>query len=524
MTVRTRFAPSPTGYLHIGGVRTALFNWLFARSRGGQFILRIDDTDLSRNIDEALGPILEGFRWLGIGWDEGPEVGGPYEPYFQSRRLEKYQAAAGRLVGEGKAYHCYCTPQEIDAERKSAEKAKRPYLYGRRCLKLTDEDRRRFEVEGRKPVIRFKVPHGRKVFVEDQVRGRVEQDSTLVNDLVILRGDGTATYNFASVVDDAEMQITHVIRAEEHLPNTPPQILLFEALGYPLPQFAHLPYVAAPGTREKMSKRHIDRYRQSAGFKQMLEHGGQIFALLGIAAEAAPNPVMVEFYRTLGYLPEALVNYLARLGWSLDERSEIIALEDVIANFSLERVVKSPASFDPDKLFWVEGEYMRKLSLEEKTAGVIPFLERAGLVKEPLVLAEHEKLRRVVVALGDRLKVFGDVLIYGDFFFKEEISYDEQAVKKRLAKPEVPELLSKLKPAIADAEPFTAARLEEVVRQFAERNGCNASQVIHPLRVAVTGKQIGPGVFECVEIIGREKVLERIDRALGLAAVVSRSN
>src|SRR5262249_52211118 len=266
-TVRTRFAPSPTGYMHIGGMRTALFNWLWARHNNGKFILRIDDTDEARNQEAALQPILRAFRWLGLNWDEGPEIGGPYAPYYQSQRGELYRAAADRLLKSGHAYQDFSTPEEIQADRAQADKEKRPYVNQRRSLELSDAERTRLESEGRPWVLRFLIPRGRTVVLDDLIRERVEWDTSLMVDPVILRANGTPLYNFATVIDDAQMQISHVIRAEEHLSNTPVQLLLHEALGNTLPQFAHVPYVAAPGSKEKLSKRKIEQYRKNPQFK-----------------------------------------------------------------------------------------------------------------------------------------------------------------------------------------------------------------------------------------------------------------
>lgn len=479
MTVRTRFAPSPTGFLHIGGVRTALFNWLLARRHGGQFILRIDDTDQQRHVEEAVRLILEGFRWMGMDWDEGPEVGGPFGPYFQSQRGDLYHAAAQTLVDSGAVYRDYSTEQERAADKAAADAGKRAYRFRRKPY--TDEQIRRFEAEGRPFALRFEVPLGRKVVVNDLIKGAVEQSTDDIGDFVIVRPDGSPLYNFASVVDDAQMRITHVVRAEEHLPNTYSQMLLFEALGYELPQFAHVPYVAEPGSKKKLSKR---------------------FGAVGL-----------DHFIEQGYLPEAMMNYLARLGWSWDETTEIFTRADLIEKFSLDRVNSSPASHDPDKLFWVESEWMKTLPMDRKVAGVTPYLEREGLVTTPLDDATRRRVEQVLDALGDRLKVFSDILKLGRYFFTDTLTYDPDAVKKRLRKDGVPQILTDVDGLLATAEPFDLATLEDAIKQYAESKGEGLGKVVNALRVATTGQGVGPGLYDCLVILGRDACRERIRRS-----------
>jgi glutamyl-tRNA synthetase len=509
MTIRTRFAPSPTGYLHIGGVRTALFNWLLARRHNGQFILRIDDTDIERNQPEALQPILDGFRWLGITWDEGPEVGGPNGPYFQSERAHLYREAAYRMVETGHAYPCYMAKEDLDAARKEAEQTKRNYVHrGPNRSAPPAENLRRLKESP--AAVRLKVPGGRTIAIDDLIRRRVEWQSDLLGDPVILRADGSALYNLATVVDDVAMGITHVVRAAEHLSNTQTQVLIYEALGAPVPQFAHVPLVYLNG--KKMSKRDAEKLR-TPEMRATLRSIG--FTDAEIDSRLDLNPISVAFYRELGYLPQALVNYLGRLGWSLDAKEEVIELDRMIANFSLERVNDAPGNFDPAKLYWLAGEYMRKLPLEERVAGVIPFLVRAGLIAEPPDDAT-QKIRRVVEACGERLKLFSDILQYGGFFFRKDPEYDPQAVKKRLRKEYVPEHLRAFANVLADVEPFEPGPLEEALRAFCDKVGVKAGDMIHALRVSTTGVMMGPGVFECLEILGRDETLRRIERALQL--------
>src|SRR5215813_12858148 len=425
--VRTRFAPSPTGYLHIGGVRTALFNWLFARRHGGQFLLRIDDTDQQRNVDEALAPILHGFRWLGIDWDEGPEVGGPCGPYYQSQRRERYQAAIDRLLAGGFAYRDYATTDEIQAERAAAEAEKRAFIYSRRWMADTAETQRRFETEGRKGVVRLNMPHEGTLVIKDLIRGDVEFQWVREQDHVIQRADGTPLYNLATVVDEHDFEISHVIRAEEHLSNTPRQVFVAQSLGYPLPEYAHVPFVAEPGSRNKLSKRKLGQYLKNSEFARLYKHGVDIAARLSLQATAETfNPVIVDFYEEVGYLPDAIINYLMLLGWSYDDKTEFFTREQMIEKFSLDRVNKAPASFDCKKLWAFEDQYMQQVPPKQKVQKVLGFLQRAGIISDPPPCDVGPKLLQIVEAAGDRLKVFGDILEYADFFvLDEKLPYDE---------------------------------------------------------------------------------------------------
>jgi glutamyl-tRNA synthetase len=517
MTVRTRFAPSPTGYLHIGGVRTALFNWLFARQRGGRFILRIDDTDEARNVEQALAPILDGLRWLGIDWDEGPGVGGPHAPYFQSARADRHRAAAERLLAGGHAYRDYATAAELDEERKAAQAAGRPFLYSRRFAAETDAAAARYAAEGRQGVVRLKMPRTGSLVIDDAVRGRVEFAWEREQDHVIQRADGSCLYHLASVVDDHDFEISHVIRAEEHLSNTPRQAFIALALGYPLPAYAHLPLVAEPGSRTKLSKRKLAQYLKNPDFKLVAEHGTRIAEQIGLAPDADTfNPVIVDFYREVGYLPWAIDNYLALLGWSFDDHTEFFSREELVARFSLERINSSPASFDPRKLWAVQDHYMHRLTTDEKLALMLPFLIRAGLLTEPVPPEKADLVRQVVEASGDRLKVAGDILAYADFFLVEPPPLDEAAVRQRLAKPGVRGLLAAYAAALPQVDPFAAGPLEEALKRVVEEAGVKVGDLVHAVRVAVTGKTVGPGLYDCLAILGREKATARIDRALPL--------
>jgi len=516
VTVRTRFAPSPTGYLHIGGVRTALFNWLFTRHHGGQFLLRIDDTDQQRNVEAALAPILHGFEWLGIDWDEGPDKGGPHGPYYQSQRLAHYQAAADRLVASGHAYHDYARPEEIAAEREAADREKRPFLYSRKWMAETANERVRFENEGRSAVVRLKMPRAGTLVIDDQIRGQVEFEWAREQDHVIQRADGTCLYHLASVVDDHDFEITHVIRAEEHLSNTPRQIFILESLGYPRPVYAHLPYVAEPGSKTKLSKRKLDKYLKNRDFAQIYEHGRAIATALGLAPSADTfNPVIVDFYEQVGYLPDAIVNYLVLLGWSFDERTEFFTRQQMIDNFSLERVNKAPASFDPKKLWSFQDHYMQELPIDTKVEMMLPYLERAGVVSTPATDAVRTRLRQVIQAAGDRLKVAGDILDFEDFFVPDErLRYDDAAFEKQLRDAENAARLTRFRDRLAVAEQFDPGALEQLLQAFIADEQIGVGKIIHAIRVAVTGKAVGFGLFETLALLGREGSLTRIDRAL----------
>ncbi len=517
--VRTRFAPSPTGYLHIGGVRTALFNWLYARSHGGKFVLRIDDTDQQRNVDEALGPILHGFRWLGIDWDEGAEVGGDYGPYYQSQRSERYQAAVDRLLEAGVAYRDYATPEELQAERDAAQQAKERFVYSRKFMGDTEARRSEFEAEGRKAVVRLKMPREGVCRFDDHVRGAMEFEWQREQDHVIQRADGSCLYHLASVVDDHEMQISHVIRAEEHLSNTPRQIFIAQGLGYELPQYAHLPFVAEPGSKNKLSKRKLDKYMKNPDFAKLNERGLNIAQRIGLPTAAETfNPVIVDFYEQVGFLPQAVLNYLLLLGWALDDKTEEFDREQMIEHFSLERVNKAAASFDPAKLLAFQERYMLALPPDEKLQMTLPYVERAGWIDDGNREGQTTMLRGVLAAAGDRLKVAGDVLEFEDFFVADaDLTYDEKALQKRLRKPaEAAGLLARFRERLAAAQAFGTEDLDRLMHEFVEAEGIKIGQIIHAVRVAATGKAVGFGVFESLALLGRERCLARIDRALGL--------
>ncbi|MBX9625212.1 MAG: glutamate--tRNA ligase [Gemmataceae bacterium] len=515
MTVRTRFAPSPTGYLHIGGVRTALFNWLFARKHGGQFILRIDDTDQQRNVAEALQPIIDGFRWLGLDWDEGPEVGGPHGPYSQSQKLPRYQEAVRQLLDKGLAYWDYATPEETKAEMEAAEKERRPKIYSRRWTAETDADRKRFEAEGRKGSVKAKMPRDGVCRFTDHVRGIVEVPWAGEQDTVIQRSDGSVTYNLANVVDDFDMKISHVIRAEEHLANTPRQIFMLEGLGYPRPEYAHLPFVAEPpikgGGKNKLSKRKIASYLTNAEFKKVYDHGKAVADRLGLRGTPETfNPVLTDFYQTVGYLPAAVLNYLVLLGWSLDGSTEEFAVAQMKELFSLERVTKGAASFDAKKLFAFQERAMVALPTAEKVAMVTPYLVRAGFTPYPAMVTA------IVEAAGPRLKVAGDILDYTEFFAADDqLVYDPKAVAENVTGEPAAGWVVGLREVLATTEPFDVPTLKAAVEAFAAARGAKLKPVSQTLRVLVTGKEVGFGTFDTLALLGRERCLARIDGIMG---------
>nr|BAL60089.1 glutamyl-tRNA synthetase [Candidatus Acetothermum autotrophicum] len=471
MTVRVRFAPSPTGELHVGGARTALFNWLFARKHQGVFILRFEDTDIERNRPELIEPILESLRWLGLLWDEGP--------YFQSQRLNLYREWAERLLSEGKAYRCYCTPEELEAKRKAALAAKQKPKYDGRCRTLTAQEEQKFLSEGRRPALRLKIPQAGTITVEDAIRGRVEFDFSELDDFIILRSDGRPTYNFAVVVDDVTMGITHVIRADEHLNNTPKQILIYQAFGVPIPVFAHVPMVLAKD-RSKLSKRH--------------------------------GATAVFEFRDRGVLPEALVNYLARLGWSHGDQ-EIFSTEELIENFSLEAVHPSAAIFDEEKLFWVNQHYIKTGDPKRLGELVRPFLVKLNIMSEAEAQAvPTDALARLVMLFRERAKTLIELAEPARYMLTDNFPYDSEAVQKFLT-PEKIVLLRGLAEALAYVESFTAAELERAARAYLESQGKALKDIAQACRVALTGRTAGAGLFETMELIGRERVLARLRRA-----------
>lgn len=482
---RVRFAPSPTGELHIGGVRTALFNWLFARHHKGTFVLRIEDTDIIRSQENFTSAIIDNLAWLGLNWDEGPEVGGEYGPYFQSRRLHIYREYAEKLLNEGKAYLCYCTAEELEIKKKKMREQDLPPVYDGHCRDLSETEKAKLERAGRKPTVRFKIPDAGELTVKDLLRGEVKFDSSTLGDFILLKSDGSPTFNFANVVDDALMRITHVIRGDDHLSNTPRQLLIYRALGFSPPLYAHIPMILGKDG-SKLSKRH--------------------------------GATAVSYYREKGFLPWAVINYLALLGWSTPDSQQFFEQNELINKFSLERINKSPAVFDPQKLEWMNGEYIRKTNLDELTRLLIPYLKEKGWVKDDLDEEAYRKVRGIVRLEQDRLRTLSDITELADFFFQEDFVYDKKAVEKRLKKEYVHPLLKRIKDEITAMDSLNEAQLEKMMRGLAEELDLSTSKVFHPLRVALTGKMRGPGLFELAAVLGKKEVIRRIDRALQLLA------
>ncbi|VTR91314.1 glutamyl-trna synthetase : Glutamate--tRNA ligase OS=Pirellula staleyi (strain ATCC 27377 / DSM 6068 / ICPB 4128) GN=gltX PE=3 SV=1: tRNA-synt_1c: tRNA-synt_1c [Gemmata massiliana] len=523
MTVRTRFAPSPTGYLHIGGVRTALFNWLYARRHEGQFVLRIDDTDAARNRAEAVKPILDGFDWLGMDWDEGPtkdasgDSFGPHKPYFQGQRNDKYVAAAMKLMAEGKAYPDYTTQAEQDSRRDLATRLKKAYVHRGSNRDVAPEENLRLYKEKPAPVL-LKVPAGETVVFEDHVRGRVEVSTDTIRDPALLRAPNEAgvcgaLYAFATVVDEVDFGITHVIRAEEHLSNTPVQLLiysalLYQAMGKKPPEFAHIPLVYYKG--EKMSKRKLPPL--SATEINALKACG--WTEDEIKGRDDLNIATVAYYRELGYLPGALVNYLLRLGWSLNDTDEFIPLDVAVKNFSLDRVTKAPGNFDEKKLLWLQGEYMKLLSPAEKLERSLPYLRRAKLVSDPIPEATHALLLKIAEASAERIKLLSDFVFYSAPLLKDVPDYNPKAVADKLAKPGVADRLRGFADELRALEPFDAPTILAAFMGYATKVGVKPRDLDGPLRVAVTGETTGFGLPETLVLLGRDKVLARIENAI----------
>jgi glutamyl-tRNA synthetase len=482
--VRTRFAPSPTGFLHVGGARTALFNWLYARHYGGVFVLRIEDTDLERSTEESVTAILEGLEWLGLTWDEGPGCGGDYGPYFQSERLDIYKYYVQRLLDEDKAYLCYCTPEELKARREEALAQGRDPKYDRRCAQLTDAERKALEAEGRQPVVRFRSNDVGTTEVNDLIRGQIIFENGMLDDFVIQKSDGMPTYNFAVVIDDHLMKITHVIRGDDHISNTPRQIQVYQALDFPVPEFAHLPMILG-NDKTRLSKRH--------------------------------GATSVTEYRDQGFLPKAMVNYLALLGWSYSATDTLFTPEELIEKFSLDRVSRNPAVFDMKKLEWMNGVYLRELDPEELTGLVIPRLQKEGLLPESIDAAARERVKKIAVSLQSRIRTLAEFVPSSRYFFEDDIEYDPAAVDKILARDYVPDMFAMLLDKLMQVEPFTEDNIEQVFLEVQEEVGRKLGDVIQPVRVAVTGTRVSPGMYEVLAALGRPRTLQRLKAAAEMA-------
>jgi glutamyl-tRNA synthetase len=479
--VRVRFAPSPTGHLHIGGARTAIYNWALARRMGGTFILRIDDTDPERSTEENVAAILRGLRWLGLDWDEGPEAGGTHGPYFQTLRAFTYLEALEVLRAGGHAYPCFCTSEQLEANRDAA-RAKGGYAgYDRTCRRLDPETVAARLEAGEPHVWRLSVPEDRtEVVFEDAIRGHMSFPADALDDFVLLRTDGTPTYNYASVVDDALMEITHVIRGDDHLSNTPRQILVFEALGHEVPVFAHLPMIWGPDGK-RLSKRH--------------------------------GATSVEAYRDEGFLPEAVLNYLALLGWSLDGATTMIPAKTLAASFSLDRVSSNPAILDIDKLEWMNGVYMREMGAPAFVGRMVPWLVEAGLATQEELDARKDWLLKLAPLVSERVRRLDEIVPMVRFLF-QDVEIDPGAREKVLEAEGASRALAAARETLAELPTFEAAAIEEALRVVPESTGVKAKLVFQAVRVAVTGTTVSPPLFESLELLGREKALARLDAAI----------
>ncbi len=485
-TVRVRFAPSPTGFLHVGGARTALFNWLLARQKHGVFVLRIEDTDMARSTEASLEGILEGMRFLGMDWDEGPDKGGDFGPYFQSQRLHLYKEYADQLLQSERAYECFCTSEELNAMREEARAEKRDPKYDGRCRHLSADEREAKRAAGLTSVLRFATDYDGQTTVDDRIRGLVAFDNRQLDDFVIFKTDGMPTYNFAVVVDDALMQISHVIRGEDHLSNTPKQIQIYEALGFAVPQFAHIPMILGPD-KTRLSKRH--------------------------------GATSVTQFRDEGYLQEAMVNYLALLGWGYDDSQTVFAPSELIEKFALERVSKNPAVFDLKKLEWLNGVYLRDLDLPTLTAAALPFFQRAGLVDESPTTEQTARVERVLETLQPRLKRLDEIEVSASYFFQDVVEYEEKAARKGLLKGSAQEILTFLAKHLNTVSTFDEPTLKPVFAAAMEQFDCKLGDVMQPVRVAVTGTNSSPSMYEVLPILGREVTVQRIQNAVTFITV-----
>ncbi|UKS25616.1 glutamate--tRNA ligase [Paenibacillus sp. HWE-109] len=480
--LRVRYAPSPTGHLHIGGARTALFDYLLARRHGGAFVVRFEDTDQTRHKESGIEDQLNGLRWLGLEWDESVDIGGPYGPYRQMERLDIYQTYLDQLLQSGHAYHCYCSEADLEQERAEQEASGEMGGYSGKCRHLTPEQVAAHQAEGRKPSTRFRVPADRIIEIEDKVREHVEFESNGIGDFIIARTDGIPTYNFAVIVDDHLMKINLVIRGEEHLSNTPRQILMYEALGLPIPDFAHLALILNPD-RKKMSKRD----------ESIIQ--------------------FIEQYRELGYLPEAVVNFIALLGWSPGGEEEIFTKEELIAQFDLDRVSKSPAVFDMDKLNWMNNAYLKKAPLSRVVELSVPHLQKAGYIQGDLDEAAQDWIAALVGLNQDRMRYAAEIVELSSIFFKDELVIDEEAAAV-LKEEHVPVVLASFLTQVEQAEAFTVEAIPALLKQVQKDTGFKGKQLFMSIRSALTGQVHGPDLNVSLYLLGKEKVASRLRNLL----------
>ncbi|MBM3501268.1 MAG: glutamate--tRNA ligase [Armatimonadetes bacterium] len=475
--IRVRFAPSPTGSLHVGHAHTALFNWLFARHHGGTFILRIEDTDEVRSTEESVSAIYEGLRWLGLDWDEGPDIGGPHAPYIQSERLDVYEEHYRKLLESGRAYYCYCSPEELEERREIMRARGLPPRYDNRCRSLSDAQRAAFEAEGRKPAVRFRMKDHGSTVIRDLIRGDMPYDNSLIGDLIIRKTSGFPTYHFSVVVDDHLMDVTHVIRGEDHISNTVPHLQLMEAFGFEPPRHAHLGLLMGPD-RTKLSSRH------------------------GATDLAA--------YRRMGMLPQTMANFLALLGWSTGDDEEILSIGGIVERFDLDRVSKAPSVFDFGKCEFINGQHIRLASLEQLLDIAVPMLAEAGLLEATPSADDRVWVGRVIDLMRDRMRTVGVLTDWGRYFFTDEYEFEERAREKWLRKPETADTLDALAEALEALPDWTVEAIEGAVRNVAEQRGIGGGKAIHPCRAAVTGTTVGPSLFHLLELLPHATVVGRL--------------
>lgn len=484
--IRVRYAPSPTGFLHIGNARTALFNYLFARHYGGKFIIRIEDTDRKRHVDEGELSQLENLRWLGMDWDEGPDVGGDYGPYRQSERLDIYNPLVDQLLEEDKAYKCYCTPEELEAEREEQRAQGIMPHYSGKCAHLTDEERAEKEAAGLESSVRIRVPKEHTFEFEDLVKGPISFESKSVGgDWVIQKRDGMPTYNFAVVVDDHYMEITHVLRGDDHISNTPKQMMVYDALGWDTPRFGHMTLIINAETGKKLSKRDTDVLQ------------------------------FIEDYRELGYLPEALFNFISLLGWSPVGEEEIFSKEEFVEIFDYTRLGTSPAAFDGHKLDWIANEYVKELDVETLADLVIPHLQAKGLVSEELSAEEYEHYKKLTSLYQDQMSYAAELPEVAGLFFDQTIEWSDEE-REILAGETVPSVLNAFKEKLTNIASFDAAEISAAIKAVQKETGVKGKNLFMPIRVATTGQKHGPQLGDAIELLGKEKVLSHLDEALEL--------
>lgn len=471
MSVRVRFAPSPTGYLHLGGARTALYNYLFARQNKGKFVLRIEDTDSSRSTEMAIQSIIEDLYWLGLKWDEGPDIGGPFGPYRQTQRFATYQKFLNILLEKGLAYYCFCTPEELKSRREEARKKKITFRYNRRCRNLSPEEREAKLKENPRPSIRFASPQRGETIVKDLVRGKIIFNHAELDDFIIFRSDNTPTYNFAATIDDATMEITHVIRGDDHLPNTPKQINIYQALGFKVPEFAHLSMILGPD-KKPLSKRHGD--------------------------------TAISEYRRKGFLPSAMVNYLALLGWSYDDKTTFFSLEELIKFFSLKRVSKNPAVFDFQKLKWLNGHYIRQLENNVLFGFIEPYFE------DKFPMFEREKLLKAIPLIKERITILSESVDWLDWLFTKEVTIDSELQAKIKDEANINLILTAAHQSLSQLDDFVAEKIQNVLREKVAELQVKPKVFFQTLRLAISGKLVSPPLFESIKLLGKNETLRRL--------------